>query len=105
MSENALTEEQIRAYLTALPGWRIEGGKLYRCFEFPDFIEAFGFMSSAALVAEKMNHHPEWTNIYSKVEVSLITHDAGGITTADLELAEAMSNLATLHDIRAAQPK
>ena len=64
-------------------------------FEFKDFNQAFGFMTRAALVAEKMNHHPEWFNVYSKVEVTLSTHDAGGVTENDVKLAEAMEKIAS----------
>ena len=73
------------------PGWSLANGKLHRTFEFRDFVEAFAFMTRAALVAERMNHHPEWFNVYRTVRVDLTTHDAGGITGLDLELARAMN--------------
>ena len=82
-----------------LAGWRIaESGKLAREFVFADFNEAFAFMTRAALVAESMNHHPEWFNVYNRVEVELTTHDAGGLTESDLALARAMNRFAGAAD-------
>jgi len=78
-----------------LPGWSVEAGRLHKEFRFADFVVAFGFMSQVALVAERMNHHPEWSNVWSRVVVDLFTHDAGGITRRDLELARAMDALAS----------
>jgi len=89
-----LSDEEIAAGLTALEGWRVENGKLHREFRFANFVEAFGFMSSVALVAEAMDHHPEWFNVYRSVRVDLSTHDAGGITRLDLDLAKRMNTLA-----------
>lgn len=89
-----LTDAQIASELAALDDWRIETGKLHRTFQFADFVTAFGFMTRAALIAERMGHHPEWSNVYRTVEVYLTTHDAGGITARDIELARAMSDLA-----------
>ena len=89
-----LDDATIRSELIALDGWTREGDKLHRTFQFADFVTAFGFMASAALVAERMNHHPEWFNVYRTVRVDLSTHDAGGITALDFELARAMSKLA-----------
>lgn len=82
--------------MAGVPEWAVDekGEGLTRTFTFADFVTAFGFMSSAAIVAEKMNHHPEWFNVYNRVEVRLSTHDAGGITDLDFELAERMSKLA-----------
>jgi len=77
-----------------LDGWTVLQGKLHRDFAFADFTEAFGFMTRAALVAERMNHHPEWFNVYNRVSVDLATHDAGGITQFDIELAAAMDAIA-----------
>lgn len=74
--------------------WHLEDGKLHRVFLFKDFVEAFGFMARAAIHAEKMNHHPEWSNVYKRVEVYLVTHEAGGITQRDFELAAIMDSLA-----------
>lgn len=89
----ALSPDAINAALTELPGWSVEGGKLHRQFQFPSFVEAFGFMSSVALVAESMGHHPEWFNVYNRVTVDLTTHDAGGITDKDVALARRMNEL------------
>jgi len=79
-----------------LPGWRLvdERDAISRTFTFRNFNEAFGFMTRAALVAEAMNHHPEWFNVWNRVEVTLSTHDAGGLTERDLKLAEAMDRIA-----------
>ena len=71
-------------------GWTDADGAIAKTFKFKDFAEAFGWMSRMALVAEKMDHHPEWKNVYNTVEVRLTTHDAGGLTTLDAQLAEAM---------------
>jgi 4a-hydroxytetrahydrobiopterin dehydratase len=90
-----LSSDAINAALADLPGWSIEGGKLHRQFQFASFVEAFGFMSSSALVAEAMGHHPEWFNVYNRVTVDLTTHDAGGITDKDLALARKMNELAS----------
>ena len=78
-----------------LPAWRMTDGRdaIHRAFKFKDFGEAFGFMARAALVAEKMDHHPEWTNVWNRVEVTLSTHSAGGLTELDLALAEAMDKI------------
>ena len=80
--------------LASLEGWTLDDGKLYREFAFADFTRAFGWMASVATVAERMNHHPEWFNVYATVRVHLTTHDAGGVTELDLELARAMNELA-----------
>jgi 4a-hydroxytetrahydrobiopterin dehydratase len=90
-----LTEEQITAHMSSLPDWELAGDRIKRTFRFKDFVEAFGFMSSAALVAERMNHHPEWRNVWATVEVELSTHDAGGLTELDMKLAAAMDALAS----------
>ncbi len=73
--------------------WIIKEGKLYKAFKFADFIVAFGFMTKVAMLAEKANHHPEWFNVYNRVEISLTTHDAGGISKRDFELAQEVSKL------------
>ncbi|HJU13313.1 MAG TPA: 4a-hydroxytetrahydrobiopterin dehydratase [Candidatus Nitrosotalea sp.] len=88
-----LTEEQIKNELSGLKGWNVVNGKLHKDFVFADFIEAFGFMSKAALHIEKMNHHPEWFNVYNKLRVELVTHDAGGITQNDISLAKTLNSL------------
>jgi 4a-hydroxytetrahydrobiopterin dehydratase len=88
-----LTEEQIQKELANLQGWSVVNGKLHKDFVFVDFIEAFGFMSKAAIHIEKMNHHPEWFNVYNKIKVELVTHDAGGITQNDINLARTLNSL------------
>ncbi len=89
-----LSEAEVVQALQRLTQWQRSGDRLARTYRFKDFIDAFGWMSSVALVAESMNHHPEWRNVYATVEVELTTHDAGGITDRDLELAKAMDRLA-----------
>jgi 4a-hydroxytetrahydrobiopterin dehydratase len=87
-----LTDAEIAEQLAALPQWKVVDGKLHRELKFKDFVEAFGFMSRCALLAEKRDHHPEWFNVYNKVVIDLTTHDAGGITAKDVELAQAMES-------------
>ena len=89
-----LPDEQVQASLADLPGWELAAGKLHREFRFGDFSRAFGFMAAAATFAEKLDHHPEWSNVYDRVTVDLVTHDAGGITELDVRLATRMSELA-----------
>ena len=95
MSEK-LTGDARKTALGKLPHWSEASGRdaITRKFTFKDFNQAFGFMTRAALVAEKMDHHPEWFNVYKTVEVTLSTHDAGGVTELDVKLAEAMDKLA-----------
>jgi 4a-hydroxytetrahydrobiopterin dehydratase len=80
--------------LTSLAGWSVVAGKLHKEYKFADFIHAFGFMATAALAIEKMGHHPEWSNVYNRVTVDLTTHDAGGITYKDAELAKTLDAVA-----------
>jgi 4a-hydroxytetrahydrobiopterin dehydratase len=82
-----LSEDQIKNELESLNGWIIQNGKLHKQFSFSDFVEAFSFMTKIALYAEKMNHHPEWFNVYNRITIDLMTHDAGGITSNDIALA------------------
>ncbi len=91
-----LTDAQIGEALRGLEGWsrHPERAAIMRNFVFADFAAAFGFMARAALIAEKMNHHPEWFNVYRKVEVVLTTHEAGGLTGRDLDLARALNRIA-----------
>jgi 4a-hydroxytetrahydrobiopterin dehydratase len=91
-----LSAEARKAALKGLSGWQEVKGRdaIERTFTFKDFNEAFGFMSRAALVAEKSDHHPEWRNVYKTVEVVLSTHDAGGVTSRDVDLAKAMNAIA-----------
>jgi 4a-hydroxytetrahydrobiopterin dehydratase len=93
-SRERIPDSQIEAALGGLPGWTVAGGKLHREYRFSDFAHAFGFMAAAALRAEAMNHHPDWANVYNRVTVDLITHDSGGITSKDLELAGAFEEIA-----------
>lgn len=90
-----LTESAFVAELEKLPQWRLADGReaIARTFQFADFSEAFGFMARVALAAEKMNHHPEWSNVYRTVEVVLATHDAGGLTELDFRLARKMERI------------
>jgi 4a-hydroxytetrahydrobiopterin dehydratase len=90
-------EAQARATaMKELPGWKDVSGRdaITKKFEFKNFNEAFGFMARVALLAEKMDHHPEWFNVYNKVEVTLSTHDAGGVTENDIKMARAMEDYA-----------
>ena len=90
----ALSEDDVQRRLDGLEGWAVIDGKLHREFEFDDFNEAFGFMTRVALVAERLNHHPDWSNSWNKVTVDIISHAAGGITDACFELATKASALA-----------
>jgi 4a-hydroxytetrahydrobiopterin dehydratase len=89
-----LSDGEVEGALASLAGWKVENGKLHREYKFGSFVEAFGFMASGALVAESMNHHPEWFNVYSTVRIDLTTHDLGGISTNDLEMAKRFETLA-----------
>ena len=90
----ALPRDVVETALKDLPGWERDQDKLYREFVFEAFSQAFGFMSRVALAAETADHHPEWFNVYNRVRVHLTTHDAGGITQRDLDLAARMSEVA-----------
>ena len=89
-----LSSDEITKELENLPGWNVVEGKLHKDFEFASFNEAFGFMTRAAMEIEKMNHHPEWFNVYNRISVDLMTHDAGGITQNDINLAKILNSLA-----------
>lgn len=91
-----LSDSDRKSALGGLSGWSLVSGRdaITKSYKFADFSEAFGFMTRAALVAERMNHHPEWFNVWSKVDVTLSTHDAGGLTKLDIELAKAMDAIA-----------
>jgi 4a-hydroxytetrahydrobiopterin dehydratase len=93
MSKKRLTDAEIAERLSRLVKWTIVGGRLHRDYQFKDFTRAFGFMTSVALLAEKRGHHPDWSNGYGKVVIDLYSHDAGGITERDFELAEAIDGL------------
>lgn len=88
-----LSEEQISEELKNLSGWIVKDEKLHKDFEFCSFNEAFGFMTRASMEIEKMNHHPEWFNVYNKLSIDLTTHDAGGITQNDIQLAKILNSL------------
>ena len=88
-----LSESSIEEKLKNLPGWSIKNDKLHKEFQFNDFNQAFGFMTRAAMEIEKMNHHPEWFNVYNRITVELTTHDAGGITDNDVNLARILNSL------------
>lgn len=88
-----LSDHEISERLQQLPQWQIRHGKLFRQFKFRDFVDAFGFMTRVALLAEQMDHHPEWFNVYATVDIWLTTHDAGGISDRDFQMARAISAL------------
>ena len=92
---NKLDDTARKSLGARLPGWTPTDGRdaIQKTFKFKDFSEAFGFMARAALVAERMNHHPEWFNVWNRVDVTLSTHDAGGLTELDVKLAEAMDRI------------
>ncbi len=89
----ALTADAIAARLSTIPGWTLEGSSLVRDYVFPDFVRAFGFMASVAAIAQAMDHHPDWTNVYNRVSIRLSTHDAGGVSERDFELARRIDEL------------
>lgn len=94
MRSPKLTDAELKHALEALPGWALADGKLLRVYKFRDFIEAFAFMTAAALRVQEMDHHPEWSNVYGTVRVELVTHDSGGVTARDAELAGKFEALA-----------
>ena len=89
-----LSQVEIDEELKNLPGWSVVNEKLHKEFQFDSFNQAFGFMTRAAMEIEKMNHHPEWFNVYNKITIDLTTHDAGGITKNDVNLAKILNSLA-----------
>ena len=88
-----LDETTRNALAAELPGWTLDGEHLKRTFKFKDFNEAWGFMNRVALLAEAQDHHPEWFNVYNKVDIALTTHDAGGLSARDVRLAKAIDSL------------
>ncbi|MEN9500841.1 MAG: hypothetical protein RI964_126 [Pseudomonadota bacterium] len=88
-----LDDSALTAALATISGWTLKDGKLHRVLNFADFVAAFAFMTQVALIAERMNHHPEWCNAYKTVAISLTTHDAGGVTSKDIQLAQAINQL------------
>lgn len=93
MAYQLLAGEELDMAVAALPGWTIANAKLHRELRFANFSAAWGFMSRVALVAEQLDHHPEWSNVYSAVVIDLTTHDAGGITTTDAEFARRVNEI------------
>jgi 4a-hydroxytetrahydrobiopterin dehydratase len=89
-----LSEAEVRARLSEIQGWQLVDGKLQKTFTFGSFVQAFGFMSSVALLAEAMNHHPDWSNVYSRVTIALNTHDVSGISELDFALAKKIEGIA-----------
>ena len=88
-----LSEADVSERLARVPLWAVRNGRLHRDFTFRSFVEAFGFMTRAALLAEAMNHHPDWSNSWNKVSIELVSHDAGGISQRDFDLAAAIDGL------------
>jgi len=95
MAASPLTPDQAQALPQQLPAWSLVNGKLRRELRFADFVEAFGFMSRVALVAEAMGHHPEWCNVWNRVVIELTTHDTGGLSNLDVQLAQRIDALAS----------
>jgi 4a-hydroxytetrahydrobiopterin dehydratase len=89
-----LDDAEIKAMVEKMAGWSVKDGKLHREYKFADFPHAFGMMATAAPAIEKMDHHPEWSNVYNRVTVDLSTHDAGGITQKDFDLATLLEGIA-----------
>jgi 4a-hydroxytetrahydrobiopterin dehydratase len=89
-----LSEAEVAVRLSEVPGWEIIDGRLQKTFTFPSFVNAFGFMTSVALLAEAMGHHPDWSNVYNCVTIALTTHDVGGISPRDFALAKKIAEIA-----------
>jgi 4a-hydroxytetrahydrobiopterin dehydratase len=98
MSDNEeyrkLSQSEITQEVGKLDGWEVVNGKINKTFEFDDFVQAFGFMTKVAMNAEKMNHHPEWFNVYNRVRIELVTHDVSGISNYDIALAKIIDTIA-----------
>jgi|TARA_B110000259_G_scaffold47278_1_gene55068 4a-hydroxytetrahydrobiopterin dehydratase len=90
-----LSNKQLNECLEDLDGWSIENEKLSKTFKFSSFIQAFGFMTQVAITSETMDHHPEWSNVYNRVEINLVTHSEGGITKLDIELAIKIDSISS----------
>ena len=93
MQLKKLSPDELKEALNSLAEWQLKDGKIHREFVFKNFVAAFGFMSQVAILAEKLNHHPEWFNVYKKVVIDLSTHDISGISSLDIELAKAIDSL------------
>ncbi len=96
MAAKKLTKAEIAKGMTKLPHWKLAGAKLHRVWVFRDFTEAFGFMTRVALLAEKRNHHPDWSNGWNKVTIDLSSHDAGGLPQRDFGLAAALEQIGAI---------
>jgi len=94
MTIKRLDQSEIDAALRELPAWAIKQGKLHRSFKHKDFVHAFGFMTQVAMIAERMDHHPEWSNVYGTVSIDLTTHDCDGLSARDVRLARAIDAIA-----------
>lgn len=94
MALRKLTPEEVERRKSEIPAWDVRGDTLYREFVFGDFVAAFGFMTQVAILAEAMNHHPDWSNVYSTVRIGLSTHDVGGLSDSDFQLAAKIDALA-----------
>ena len=95
MTPHKLSTTEVETRLAELEHWTLVDGKLHRDLQFEDFVQAFGFMTQVALLAEAMTHHPEWFNVYNRVSINLRTHDADGISASDFELAQKIEQLLT----------
>jgi 4a-hydroxytetrahydrobiopterin dehydratase len=94
LAARRLTDDEMALALARLPEWSLHEGRLRRTYQFRDFVEAFAFMTAAALRIQELDHHPEWFNVYNTVRVDLVTHDAEGVTARDVELAARLEELA-----------
>ena len=93
MPAQPLNPAELASLATTLPNWQLVAGKLHRDLVFADFVEAFAFMTKVALIAEAMDHHPEWSNVWNRVSIDLVTHDTGGLSNLDVELAQRIDGL------------
>ena len=93
MAVEKLTSEEINTALKQLPDWTLEAGKLHRALKFKNFVQAWGFMTQVAILAERANHHPEWSNVYSRVIIDLTTHECNGISQRDFDLAGEINDV------------
>ena len=93
MKEKLLVAQELNTLQKELPAWEVQRSKLRREWKFSNFVEAFGFMTKVAMLSEAMNHHPEWSNVYSTVTIELTTHDLNGLTNRDIQLAKAIDLL------------
>lgn len=94
MAPQLLTDDEITTSLADLEGWERDGSLIRSSWRFGDFVAAFSFMTAVAIHAERLNHHPEWSNVYNRVSIELTTHDAGGLTGSDVELARIITEAA-----------